>query len=99
MRALLDGDSDLVRSLALEHGDLQSLKGAIPFTGSLCFEGQLCAMLQFFWYIERPDMVDKPERKKQLGGLLLPMHLERAWFRGDIFIGASPILISFLEHF
>ena len=52
-----------------------------------------------FWYIERPDMVGKPEGKKQLDGWALPMHLERVWFRGDIFIGASPILISFLEHF
>ena len=35
MRALLDGDADLVRSLALEHGDLEIFTGAIPFTRSL----------------------------------------------------------------
>ena len=56
-------------------------------------------MWQVSWYIERPDMVSKPERKKQLDGRVLPMHLERAWFRGYTFIDASLILISFLEHF
>ena len=44
-------------------------------------------------------MVGKPEQKKQLDGQVLPMHLERTWFSGDIFIDASLILISFLEHF
>ena len=88
-----------MRSLALKPGDLQIFTGAIPFTGSLCFEGQLCAMWQFFCYIERPDMVGKPERKTQLDGWVLPMHLELAWLRGDIFIDASLILTSFLEHF
>ena len=52
-------------------------------------------MLQFFWYIEFPDMVGKLERKKQLDGRVLPLHLGCAWFRGDIFIDASLIL----EHF
>ena len=56
-------------------------------------------MLQFFWYIEFPDMVGKLERKKQLDGRVLPMHLERAWFRGYTFVDASLILISFLKHF
>ena len=44
-------------------------------------------------------MVGKPARKKQGDGRVLPMHLERAWFRGDSFIDASLILIGFLEHF
>ena len=66
VRALLDGDSDLVRLFALEHGDLQIFTDAIPFTKSLCFKGQLCSMWQFFWYIERPDIVGKPGRKNSL---------------------------------
>jgi hypothetical protein len=86
VRAVLDGDSDLVRSLALEPGDLQIFKGRYSLHRVTPLRGPTPRYVAIFSYVEQPDMVGAPERTKQLYGWVLPIHLERAGLRSDSFI-------------
>ncbi|MGB2262344.1 MAG: HalD/BesD family halogenase, partial [Candidatus Puniceispirillaceae bacterium] len=86
VRAVLDGDSDLVRSLALEPGDLQIFKGRYSLHRVTPLRGPTPRYVAIFSYVEQPDMVGAPERTKQLYGRVLPIHLERAGLRSDSFI-------------
>ena len=83
---MLDGDSDLVRSLALEPGDLQIFKGRYSLHSVNPLRGPTPRYVAIFSYFEQPDMVGAPERTKQLCGRVLPIHLERAGLRADSFI-------------
>lgn len=86
VRAVLDGTSDLVRSLVLEPGDLQIFKGRYSLHRVTALRGATPRYVAIFSYVEQLDMVGAPERAKQLYGRVLPIHLKRAGLRGDSFI-------------
>ena len=83
---MLDGTSDLVRSLVLEPGDLQIFKGRYSLHRVTALRGATPRYVAIFSYVEQPDMVGAPERTKQLYGRVLLIHLKRAGLRGDCFI-------------
>ena len=83
---MLDGTSDLVRSLVLEPGDLQIFKGRYSLHRVTALRGATPRYVAIFSYVEQLDMVGAPERTKQLYGRVLPIHLKRAELRGDSFI-------------
>jgi hypothetical protein len=83
---VLDGTSDRVRQLRLEPGDLQIFKGRYSLHRVAPLRGARRRYVAIFSYVEQPDMVGAPERTKQLYGRVLPIHLERAGWRGDALI-------------
>ena len=83
---MLDGTSDLVRSLVLEPGDLQIFKGHYSLHRVTALLGATPRYVAIFSYVEQLDMVGAPERTKQLYGRVLPIHLERTRLRCDSFI-------------
>ena len=60
---MLDGDSDLVGSLALEPGDLQIFKGRYSLHRITPLRGPTPRYVAIFSYVEQPDMVGAPEQK------------------------------------
>ncbi len=86
VKAVLDGVSDQVKSLALEPGDLQLFKGRYSRHRVSPLKGPTPRYVAILSYVEQPDMVGTPERVKQLYGRVLPIHLERAGLRGDTYL-------------
>lgn len=86
IKAVLDGVSDRVKSLALEPGDLQLFKGRYSLHRVSPLKGSTPRYVAILSYVEQPDIVGTPERVKQLYGRVLPIHLERAGLRGDAYL-------------
>ncbi|MDJ0824869.1 MAG: hypothetical protein QNJ16_05135 [Rhodobacter sp.] len=86
VRAVLDGDSPLVKTLHLRPGDLQIFKGRYSLHRVAPLKGTMPRYVAIFSYVDQPDMVGAPERTRQLYGRVLPIHLERAGLRADSLI-------------
>jgi len=86
VKAVLDGVSNRVKSLALEPGDLQLFKGRYSLHRVSPLKESTPRYVAILSYAEQPDMVGTPERVKQLYGRVLPIHLERAGLRGDYYL-------------
>jgi hypothetical protein len=86
VEAVLDGDPQLVHTLALEPGDLQIFKGRYSLHRVKPLSGPTVRYVAIFSFAQEPGMVGSPERVRQLYGRLLPVHLERAGRRADTLI-------------
>ena len=86
VQAVLDGDSDLIRTLHLEPGDLQIFKGRYSLHRVTPLAGARVRYVAIFSFVEEPGMVGRPERTRQLYGRVLPVHWERAGLRSDALI-------------
>jgi len=86
VRAVLDGTSERVRTLALEPGDLQIFKGRYSLHRVAPVEGSRNRYVGIFSYVAFPDMVGRVERTRQLYGRVLPIHMEREGLRGDALV-------------
>ena len=86
MKAVLDGFSDWLRSFALEPGDLQLFNGLYSLHRVSPLKASTPHYVATLSYVEQPDMVGTPKRVKQLYGRVLPIHLERAGFRGGSYL-------------
>ena len=83
---VLDGQSDLVKVLNLEPGDLQLFKGRYSLHRVAPLQGARRRYVAIFSYVEAPDMVGSVERTRQLYGRTLPIHHERDGQRNDTLI-------------
>lgn len=83
---VLDGRSDLVKTLVLEPGDLQIFKGRYSLHRVAPLKGVTRRYVAIFSYVEEPGMVGSVERTQQLYGKTLPIHHERAGLRADAYI-------------
>jgi hypothetical protein len=86
VKAVLEGRSDQVTSLALEPGDLQIFRGRYSLHRVAPLRGDTRRYVAIFSYVEEPGMVATPERCKQLYGRALPIHYERAGQRADSYL-------------
>ncbi len=86
VEAVLDGDSNLIRTLHLEPGDLQIFKGRYSLHRVTPLVGAIPRYVAIFSFTEEPGMVGSPERTRQLYGRVLPVHIERAGLRRDTLI-------------
>jgi hypothetical protein len=86
VEAVLDGDTNLIRTLRLEPGDLQIFKGRYSLHRVTPLAGLRPRYVAIFSYVEEPGMVGSPERAAQLYGRVLPIHLERAGLRADALV-------------
>ncbi|MGW5055078.1 HalD/BesD family halogenase [Actinokineospora sp. NPDC004072] len=82
VRGVLDGDTRLVRRLALRPGDLQLFKGRYSLHRVTEVGGATQRHSAIFAYSLRPGVVGSPARTRQLFGRVLPAH-ERRPVRGD----------------
>ena len=80
---VLCGQSDRVKVLELEPGDLQLFRGRYSLHRVAPLKGQRRRYVAIFSYVEEPNMVGAPERTEQLYGRTLPIHHERAGQRID----------------
>ena len=80
---VLDGQSDAVKTLVLQPGDLQIFKGRYSLHRVKPLSGDRHRYVAIFSFVEQPDMVGSPERTRQLYGRVLPIHLERHGVRAD----------------
>ena len=87
VKAVLEGRSDQVTSLALEPGDLQIFRGRYSLHRVAPLRGDTRRYVAIFSYVEEPGMVATPERCKQLYGRALPIHYERAGATGGQLFG------------
>jgi len=83
---VLDGKSDLVKTLVLEPGDLQIFKGRYSLHRVAPLKGSQRRYVAIFSFVEEPGMVGSVERTLQLYGKVLPIHREREGLRADAFI-------------
>ena len=83
---VLDGKSELVKTLVLEPGDLQIFKGRYSLHRVVPLKGSIRRYVAIFSYVEEPGMVGSVERTQQLYGKTLPIHHERAGQRADAYI-------------
>jgi hypothetical protein len=83
VRAVLAGDTRLVRRLNLRPGDLQLFKGRFALHRVSTVEGGIARHSVIFAYSERPGVVGSAERTRQLFGRILPAHLAGRAVRGD----------------
>lgn len=81
---VLRGQSDRVKVLELEPGDLQLFRGRYSLHRVAPLKGQRRRYVAIFSYVEEPNMVGAPERTEQLYGRTLPIHHERAGQRIDV---------------
>ena len=81
---VLRGQSDRVKVLELEPGDLQLFRGRYSLHRVAPLKGQRRRYVAIFSYVEEPNMVGAPERTEQLYGRTLPIHHERAGQRIDL---------------
>jgi hypothetical protein len=86
VKAALDGVSYRAKSLALEPGDLQLFKGLYSLHRVSPLKESTPRYVAILYCVEQPDMVETPERVKQLYGRVLPIHLEGAGLRGDSYL-------------
>ena len=82
VRAVLAGESDLVRRLDLRPGDLQLFLGRYSLHRVSPVEGTVARHTAIFAYSDRAGVIGSPERTRQLFGRVLPAHLAQA-VRGD----------------
>ena len=80
---VLRGQSDRVKVLELEPGDLQLFRGRYSLHRVAPLKGQRRRYVAIFSYVEEPNMVGAPERTEQPYGRTLPIHHERAGQRID----------------
>lgn len=83
---VLDGKSPLVKTLALEPGDLQIFKGRYSLHRVAPLRGARRRYVAIFSYVEEPGMVGSVERTRQLYGKTLPIHHEREGQRADAYL-------------
>ncbi|WP_424186540.1 HalD/BesD family halogenase [Actinokineospora sp. G85] len=85
VRGVLDGDTRLVKRLALRPGDLQLFKGRFALHRVDTVTGRVARHSAIFAYSERPGVIGSVERTRQLFGRVLPEHLAAAGraVRGD----------------
>ncbi|WP_290058371.1 HalD/BesD family halogenase [Amycolatopsis solani] len=83
VRAVLAGDTRLVRRLDLRPGDLQLFKGRFALHRVSTVEGAIARHSAIFAYSERPGVIGSAERTRQLFGRVLPAHLAGHTVRGD----------------
>jgi len=83
---VLAGTSTLVKTLALEPGDLQIFKGRYSLHRVAPLAGNTRRYVAIFSFVEEPGMVGRVERVLQLYGKTLPIHHEREGQRADAFI-------------
>lgn len=74
VQTILDGDRSRVRSLQLNPGDLQIFKGRYALHRVTAVLGQRRRYVGIFSFVDRPGMVAKVERARQLYGRALPVH-------------------------
>ena len=82
VRAVLAGESGLVRRLGLRPGDLQLFLGRFSLHRVSTVDGKIARHSAIFAYSERPGVIGSPERTRQLFGRVLPEHLATT-VRGD----------------
>ena len=83
MRAVLDGDRGPVRRLELRPGDLQLFRGRFSLHRVSAVGRRLARHAAIFAYSDRPGVVGRPTRTRQLFGRVAPEHLAAASVRGD----------------
>ncbi|MDQ7806305.1 arpA protein [Amycolatopsis sp. A133] len=83
VRAVLAGDTRLVRRLDLRPGDLQLFQGRFALHRVSTVEGTIARHSAIFAYSERPGVIGSAERTRQLFGRVLPAHLAERTARGD----------------
>ena len=86
VEAVLDGDTNTVRTLELRPGDLQIFRGRYSLHRVTPLAGPRTRYVAIFSYVEEQGMVGSPERTQQLYGRVLPIHLERAGLRADALV-------------
>ena len=82
VRAVLAGESALVRRLHLRPGDLQLFLGRFSLHRVSTVDGGTARHTAIFAYSEHPGVIGSPERTRQLFGRVLPAHTGAA-VRGD----------------
>ena len=80
---VIDGQSDKVRRLDLQPGDLQLFRGRYSLHRVALLHGPRPRYVAILSYVDQPDVVATPQRAKQLYGRVMPIHLERAGLHGD----------------
>ncbi len=83
---VLNGKSELVKTLVLEPGDLQIFKGRYSLHRVAPLKGRTRRYVAIFSYVETPGMVGSVERTLQLYGKTLPIHHEQAGQRADAYL-------------
>ena len=83
---VLKGQSQMVKSIVLQPGDLQLFKGRYSLHRVAPLKGTIPRYVAILSYVEEENMVGSVERTKQLYGRVLPIHHERAGQRADNFI-------------
>lgn len=83
---VLNGQSDLVKTLVLEPGDLQIFKGRYSLHRVAPLKGRTRRYVAIFSYVETSGMVGSVERTLQLYGKTLPIHHEQAGQRADAYL-------------
>jgi len=74
VQAVLDGDRESVISLELRPGDLQIFKGRYSLHRVSPVRGSRRRYVAIFSFVDKPDMVARVERARQLYGRALPVH-------------------------
>ena len=83
---VLKNQSNLVKSINLQPGDLQLFKGRYSLHRVAPLKGKVPRYVAILSYVEEINMVGSVERTKQLYGRVLPIHYEKAGKRADNFI-------------
>lgn len=83
---VLKDQSQMVKSVVLQPGDLQLFKGRYSLHRVAPLKGSVPRYVAILSYVEEENMVGSVERTKQLYGRVLPIHYERAGQRADNFI-------------
>ena len=83
---VLKNQSNLVKSINLQPGDLQLFKGRYSLHRVAPLKGKVPRYVAILSYVEEKNMVGSVERTKQLYGRVLQIHYEKAGKRADNFI-------------
>ena len=83
---VLKNQSNLVKSIYLQPGDLQLFKGRYSLHRVAPLKGKVPRYVAILSYVEEKNMVGSVERTRQLYGRVLPIHYEKAGKRADNFI-------------
>jgi hypothetical protein len=86
---VLNGNSDKVKALNLEPGDLQIFRGRYSLHQVAPLKGARPRDVAIFSYVGEPNMVGAPERTMQLYGRTLPIHHERVGQRSDAYLDST----------
>ncbi|WP_108860400.1 hypothetical protein [Ruegeria sp. Alg231-54] len=81
--SVLDGNRALVRTLELQPGDLQILKGRYALHRVAPVQGARSRYVGIFSFVEAEGMCGGVERTRQLYGRVLPHHHQRVGLRKD----------------